>query len=121
MKSISQSLKSLSDWVWISDEEIQQWQTTKLYLKYKKNNHRAATYFKKWTLFELNQNLRTISVTNLNQDQLESHQKKETSSANILVLLNIWIKKTSIEKDESEETLFSLMKIQCKAQAKFKI
>ena len=74
--------------------------------------------FKDWTLSESNQNLKTISVTNSNQDQLKFHQKKEFSSANILVLLNIQTKKTSVEKDESEKTSLSFIKIQCEVWAK---
>ena len=90
----------------------------KLYLKYKENNHRTVICFKDWILFESNQNSRTISVMNSNQDQLESHQKKEFSSTNILASLNIQIKKTSVEKDESEKTSSSFIKIQCEIQAK---
>ena len=91
----------------------------RLCLKYKENNHRVTIYFKDWTLSGLNQNSRAISVTNSNQDQLESHQRKKSSSMNILALLNIQIKRTSVEKDESEKTLFSFIKIQCEVQAKF--
>ena len=90
----------------------------KLCLKYEENNHRVTICFKDWTLFESNQNLRTISAMNSNQDQLEFHQKKEFSSANILALLNIWIKRTSVEKDESKKTLSFFMKIQCKVWTK---
>ena len=53
-KFTNSSSKSFSDWVWVSDEEIQQWWTTELCLKYKENNYRAAIYFKDWTLSELN-------------------------------------------------------------------
>ena len=34
--------------------------------------------------------------------------------------MNIQIKKTSVEKDKSEKTLSSFMKIQCKVWTKFK-
>ena len=50
---------------------------------------------------------------NSNQDQLEFYQKKEFSSTNILALLNIQIKRISVEKDKSEKTSLSFMKIQC--------
>ena len=111
--------KFFNDWVWVSDEEIQQQWTMKLCLKYEENNHRVTICFKDWTLFESNQNSRTTSAMNSNQDQLEFHQKKEFSSANILALLNIWTKRTSVEKDRSEKTLSSFIKIQCEVQAKF--
>ena len=88
-KFINSSSEFFSDQVWVFNEEIQQQWTTELCLKYEENNYRVMICFKDWTFFELNQNSRTISVTNLNQDQLKSHQKKEFSSANILALLNI--------------------------------
>ena len=57
---------------------------------------------------------------NSNQDQLEFCQKKEFSSVNIFALLSIWTKRTSVEKDESEKTSLSFIKIQCEVQAKFR-
>ena len=56
---------------------------------------------------------------NSNQDQLKSHQKKEFNSVNILALLNIQIKKISVEKDKFKKTSSSFMKIQCEVWAKF--
>ena len=109
-----------SDQVWIFNEEIQQQWTTKLCLKYKENNHRTVICFKDWTFFESNQNLRAISATNSNQDQLKFCQKKEFNSVNILASLNIWTKRTSVEKNKSEKTSFSFIKIQCEVWTKFR-
>ena len=119
-KFINSLSEFLNDQVWVSDEEIQWWWTTELCLKCKENNHRVMICFKNWTLSESNQNSRATSVMNSNQNQLEFHQRKEFSSVNILISLNIQIKRTSVEKDESEKTSLSFMKIQCKVQTKFK-